>query len=843
MSDIGLYLTPGVPFFTSADHGFDAAEPYPLGLSELPTGWRRTSSTPVWTTVGRGEALPPAGWKVHVSTTRAEAAVTLSLVAEVCVALGVTFKHLTSPRAFDALSGKYAPRSSTGKFVTVYPVDAAQTDVVVERLVAVLEGRPGPGILTDIAIEGAPVHVRHGAFREQWTVLPSGADTLAWPGPDGELVPDTRRLAFSVPEGVEVPHCVVAAQERRRASAADRTLPYAVSKALHFSAAGGVYRGTSTTGAEVAVKEGRRHAGIGLDGSDAAQRVRHEVDTLASLSDVPGVPRVLAWHEFDDRVFMAQEYVPGCRAIEFVAQFHPGVRVDASPLDVRQYAERVERLVAQVEATVTELHRRGLAFGDLHPGNLLIGEGDLVTLVDFETAHPAADEVVDTFTVAPGFRVRASSPEHADRLRLALVHLWFLTPENTYWEFSDQVLRRCVTEARDRFSLAENAFAALLSVDGPQTPAVSWGRVDPVRRDLTAHELVVLAEETLLSFPVDSPSRSPLPVGPGAVPWSLGKGAAGAIWTIRQAPSPRVGELVEWLATAATRSPRTVPGLFDGYAGAAAVLHDCGSTTSALALLERAVALSRTVTNPDLRHGLAGVGLTAVRLGQTSVADEIAHRIARLLESGVALGRGLGAGGSGIALFAVRLFEVSADEHWLDLAGAALARDLEHLVPRPDGTALLDQGSGKQLPDVLGGTLGVAMAARELAAYRTLPSGPDAEAAAIRVCLARAWATQGLFDGRSGAIAFASGHDGPLAAEALEQQLAALGGYFCHVDGQVHLPGVLGLRFSCDLESGLAGALHALRVTTGSPEHPLPLLGPVTAPRHSRHTTERTCHV
>lgn len=843
MSDIGLYLTPGIPFFTSADHGFDAGEPYPLALAELPTGWRRMSSTPVWTTVGRGGALPAAGWKVHVSTMRAEAHEVLSLVAEACFDLGVTFKHLTSPRSFDALSGKYAPRSSSGKFITVYPTDAAQTDAVVERLGGVLEGRRGPRILTDINIEGAPVHVRHGAFRELWTVLPSGADTLACPGPDGDLVPDARRLVFSVPDGVEVPRCVVAAQERRRAAASERTLPYAVSKALHFSAAGGVYRGTSTDGVEVAVKEGWRHAGIGLDGSDAAQRVRHEVDTLAVLSDVPGVPRVVAWHEFDDRVFMAQEYVPGCRAIEFVAQFHPGVRVDATPLDIGQYAARVERLVVQLAGTVTELHRRGLAFGDLHPGNLLIGEDDTVTLVDFETAHPASHAITDTFTVAPGFRVRASSSDDADRLRLDLVHLWFLTPENTYWEFSDEILRRCITEARDRFALPENAFAALMSASGPQTPAAHWGRVDPVRHDLTAHDLVALAEGTLLSFSIDSLTRSPLPVGPGAVPWSLAKGAAGAIWAIRHAASPKVGELVEWLAAAATASSRKVPGLFDGYAGAAAVLHDCGSPNSALGLLERAVALSRSVTNPDLRHGLAGVGLAAIRLGEPTLADEIARRIVGLLESGVELGLGLGAGGSGIALFAVRLFEASADEQWLDLAGAALARDLEHLVPRPDGTALLDQGTGKHLPDVLGGTLGVALAARELAGYRAVPGGPQAQAAAVRVSLASAWATQGLFDGRSGALAFAAGDGGPLASQAVAQQLTSLRSYFCHVDGQVHLPGLLGLRFSCDLESGLAGALHALRVATDPAEHSLPLLGPVTNPTHIHHATERTCHV
>ncbi|NHA66996.1 class III lanthionine synthetase LanKC [Phycicoccus flavus] len=843
MHDLGLHLTPGVPFFTDADHGLRSAEPYAFVHAELPDGWHRTSSSAVWTTVGRDTTLPPAGWKVHVSTVRREAPEVLALVAAACFDLGVSFKHLTSPRAFDALSSKYAPRASSGKFVTVYPVDAAQTDLVVERLGALLRGRHGPAILTDIAVGGAPVHVRHGAYRELWTVLPTGADALAYAGPDGEPVPDPRSLAFAVPGGVEVPRCVAAAREHRRTNARERTLPYSVSQALHVSAGGGVYQATSPDGTEVALKEGRRHAGIGLDGSDAAGRVRHEADTLRSLADVRGVPRVLGWHEFDDRVFMAQEFVDGCRAIEFVAQFHPEVRADATAAEVARYAERVAGIVAALRATVTEIHRRGLAVGDLHPGNLLLGADDTVTLVDLETAHQASAPVEDGYTVAPGFRVRASSPQHADLLRLELVHLWFLTPQNTYWEFSDGVLERCLDEARDRFAPAPGTFAALRAAAGPRTPVVDWGRVDPVRPDLPTTDLIGLAERTLLSFPVRDARCSPVPVGPGAVPWSLANGAAGAIWTVRHASSPRVGELVDWLGAAAGASARTVPGLFDGYAGAAAVLHDCGDPATAHALLDRAVRWSERVTNPDLARGLSGVGLAALRLGDGSGAERLGRRVADLLESGARLGRGLGAGGSGIALFAVRLFEATGDERWLDLATRALARDLRHLVPRPDGTALVDHGTGRMLPDVLSGTLGVAVAARELGRHRTVADGADVRAAALRVCLVTGWATQGLLEGRSGALAFAAATDGECAATAVARQTDALRRYFCHVGEEVHFPGLLGLRFSCDLGSGLAGAVHALRAVTDPAEHLLPLLGPLPAPVPTPIHDERTCHV
>lgn len=844
MTDIGLYLKPGTPFFVSADLAFDDAERYPLTFAELPPGWRRSCpSTGAWTMVHGPEPLPAAGWKVHVAAVSAEAGEVLTRVAQLCFELGVSFKHLASPRVFETLSGKYAPRSSSGKFITVFPADAAQADAVVARLTAALQGRRGPRILTDIDIEGGPVHVRFGAFRELWTVLPSGMDALAYPGPEGDLVPDARRLAFSVPENVEVPRCVMGARERRERLAAVRTLPYAVSKSMHFSAAGGVYKGTTNEGIDVAVKEGRRHAGIGLDGTDAAQRLRHEFETLTELSGEPGVPGVLAWHEFEDRVFMAQEFIPGCRAIEFVAQFHPGGRADASPAEVRHYAERVQALVTKVRDTVGVLHRRGLAFGDLHPGNLLIGDDDTVTLVDFETVHSAEGELTTAFTVAPGYRVGATSPIAADLLRLDLIHLWFLTPENTYWEFSDKILDRSIREARHRFGLSEDVFAALASATGPKVPAVDWGPVEPVATNLPWTDLETRAEECLLSFPADDPARSPMPVGPGALPWSFARGAAGAIWSVRHASSPRVATLVDWLEAAATGSTRKVPGLFDGYAGAAAVLHDCGSQGAALILLERAVALSSDVTNPDLRNGLAGVGLAALRVGRPDIAGELAARIAQLLKWGAPLGRGLGAGGSGIAIFAVRMHESSGDERWLELADRALRLDLRHLVSRPDGTALLDQGNGKHLPDVLGGTLGVAFAIRELAGYRASTAQSRVLAAAGRVCQADGWATQGLLDGRSGAVAFAARQEGALASSVVKRQSESLRGYFCQIGDRLHFPGLLGLRFSCDLESGLSGALHALRVAADPAEQPLPLLGPLVGQPSFHHAQEGSCHV
>jgi hypothetical protein len=89
------------------------------------------------------------GWKLHVAAPVDGTVEVLARVLPVLRDAGVQFKFLLDPRANAMTSRKTWPRASSGKFVTVYPVDEERFVQVADRLAEALEGIDGPYILSD----------------------------------------------------------------------------------------------------------------------------------------------------------------------------------------------------------------------------------------------------------------------------------------------------------------------------------------------------------------------------------------------------------------------------------------------------------------------------------------------------------------------------------------------------------------------------------------------------------------------------------------------------------------------------------------------------------------------
>lgn len=128
---------------SSRGNEFDAA------TRPLPDGWQREPSDD-WLIVGpAGGSLPQQGWKVHLSACLDNAGKVLDIAWEYCVPRGLPFKFLRGPRMLLLRNAKYARRGSSGKFVTIYPRDEAELELV--RLAGWAEPLPagwaerGPG--------------------------------------------------------------------------------------------------------------------------------------------------------------------------------------------------------------------------------------------------------------------------------------------------------------------------------------------------------------------------------------------------------------------------------------------------------------------------------------------------------------------------------------------------------------------------------------------------------------------------------------------------------------------------------------------------------------------------
>lgn len=137
-------------------HPADWSPPWNVDLTrpEVQAGWS-IELTSFWVVhrppaselVGR----PLTGWKIHLSAVEETATDLLEKVGEICVRERIVFKHLRSTALLVAMNSKGAPRTGSGKFVTIYPRDDAHSVRLADELSSALDGVAGPRVLTDVA--------------------------------------------------------------------------------------------------------------------------------------------------------------------------------------------------------------------------------------------------------------------------------------------------------------------------------------------------------------------------------------------------------------------------------------------------------------------------------------------------------------------------------------------------------------------------------------------------------------------------------------------------------------------------------------------------------------------
>jgi hypothetical protein len=130
----------------------------------VPDAWERSGLDDWVVLTPHGVELPPQGWKIHVSATLDNAQDVLTAVWDYCVPRRIAFKFLRGADNLLLANAKYAHRGSSGKFITVYPADEASLEAVLTELGDILQGRPGPYVLSDLRWGTGPLYVRYGGF-------------------------------------------------------------------------------------------------------------------------------------------------------------------------------------------------------------------------------------------------------------------------------------------------------------------------------------------------------------------------------------------------------------------------------------------------------------------------------------------------------------------------------------------------------------------------------------------------------------------------------------------------------------------------------------------------------
>lgn len=854
------FCPPGTPFFDVVADDPASALDYPEVRADLPPGWQRDVG-PDWVLVRRTDAvLPLQGWKIHASATLASGPEVISIAHEYLLERGWVFKYLRGPASVLRRNGKYADRSASGKVVTIYPVDEAALETCLTELGGLLAGQPGPYILSDLRWEAGPLYVRYGGFVNRTVRSDKGDVVHVIESPTGDLVPDTRGVGFRPPPWVVLPGFLRAAVTAREAGVLDE-FPYQVTGALHFSNAGGIYRGTCTrTGEAVLLREARPHAAQDVAGQDAVQRLEREEWALRTLAGQAAIPRLVERRRGHEHEFLVREHVDG-ESLATVLRRNPLTAGAADPEAPSRadYTRWALAMLADVESGITEMHSSGVVFGDLHPGNIIMRTDGRVAFIDLETAAPAEGHVGQVVGT-PGFLAPTGTTGPAvDRFGLGCLRLATFLPTAPLIGWHPSKVEDALTLISGAFALPGGVVDQIRADLAAGTPEPrpepllpghvsveeSPWRVGPTCRDDVPGLASSLAEGILAAATPERDDRlfpgDPAPLSSPDAGLDLQHGAAGVLWALHSSGRPVPGWAVDWLVERTHDGRLARPGFLDGAAGVALVLDRLGRPDDARRALTPTLGALRadgSVTGDlSLASGRAGGALVAHHLGVrwsdaelVALAEDVARDLAdRDLGRG---GAGLLLGPSGSALLWLALADRTGDPAWLMRAGHGLASDVSALTDlclagpgtggsgaargRPDATSrtllLTTPGFG-------GGTAALAVALRTAGGVPD-PAVDDFVAAVVARSSDALLTSPGLLRGHAGLLAVGAHLSGAVSPERLgELALFTLGW-----GGEVAVVGEDCLRLSTDLATGAAGVLTLLSWLEGTTTEILPLL-------------------
>lgn len=850
------------------DRDMDAGgREFGLARGPVPEGWRRRTLDDWLVYHPEGLEIPSQGWKVHASATLDSAEQVLAVVWDYCLPRRIPFKFIAGPQRLFLRNLKYAHRGSSGKFVTIYPVDETQLEVVLDELGARADGLPGPYILSDLRWGDGPLYVRYGGFAERWCVGANGERELAIADADGRLVPDRRGPTFSVPPWVSLPSCLRPHLDARNATTLDG-LPYRIDRPLHFSNGGGLYLAVDTrTGDQVVLKEARPHAALSIDRADAVARLRHERDTLARLAGLNGVPALRDYFTLGGHEFLVEDFVDGATLSSMIVQRWPLFNRDVDAAAAAEYAAWALDACARVERAVGAVHERGVVIGDLHPNNMMVRPDGGIVLIDLEVAT-RAEERGRPALAAAGFMPPARlSGVDVDRYALACLRLHIFMPLTPLLLLDRGKATDIADAIAELFPVVPRTFLAealqVVTAGTPPRSRVAGSRSQPpppapdaagwrAARDSMVQAILASAtpERDDRLFPGDVKQFSG---GGGGL--NLAHGAAGVLYALDAIGAGRHPEYEEWLVRRATRPDHDARiGFYDGLHGVANVLERLGRRSDALDVLDicaRGIDGKWERFGLDLASGLAGIGLNlahfAVATGERTfmdaawqVADVVAERLGgEESVPEVSGGRhpwaGLIRGSSGVGLMFLRLYEHSGDAALLDLAATALRQDLRRCVRTDHGTLNVNEGS-RTMPYLADGTVGIGFVLDDYLALREDERFAEASALIEPAAKGQYYAQPGLFYGRAGMILYLSRRHPPGTAGRdpdVSRHVRRLSWHALGYQGHLAFPGDQLLRLSMDLATGSAGVALALAAALQGEEVQLPFLTRPASARRS----------
>lgn len=818
-------------------------------LPELAANWVTTRDGFWFHIHPKQFALPEQGWKVHVSATLQNGASILGRAARIALSNKTPFKFALDKNILSLISSKRWNRGGSGKFITMYPSDLPDFERLLEQLYAELRDEEGPYILSDKRYKDCRVlYYRYGGIKRTTRIDMLGKRQPVLISPDGEAVPDIRTPYFAPPPWAADPF---PNQEPEQQELTLNDGRYRIKKAFAFSNSGGVYLADDLhTGKQVVIKEARAHTLMDGLGNDAIKLLKKEHEILQLLRDTGIAPQpVESFYDWEN-FFLVQEYVEGSDIRELMLTQSPLTRVSPSSSDTSHFYEVFRKIFTSFARAMSLLHERGILFGDLSANNLKIDSAThAVRLIDFEGAiRPGMDEATPLYT--PGFkdplRARNNTAGLEDDLYgLAAIMFYTIFPIHALASLRDDlydtVLRTVLadigwsgTEVFNVISgLSKGEITLARASELLDKPArVTTPRyADDVEADFCEKASRGLGDYLLVNMR-DSEDGPLFPADPfmhQTNPLSLGFGACGVLYALKKCGFEIPKGAHDWLERELDRRATAndlPPGLLTGAAGVAWSIGELGFEERAAEFMKMANRSALLKRHHSYLYGMAGVGMAnlyfyvrtrnpAYLAAATELAEDLL-KTAKGSDSGLywesdrLVHLGYGYGQSGVALFLLRLFQLSGEEKFLSEGRRALNFDLAHGVEMESGVMSFPRGPADFTfdPYIEEGSAGIAKVAIRYGMWDRI----DMVLSDVHRKYSR---YPGLLYGVGSFIdvltdAFLFSKD----AKFLEMAKRPIAGlrdlYLIEQAGGLATPGDGLFRISCDYATGVAGVLRTL---------------------------------
>jgi len=678
----------------------------------LPNSWAVTAGAGIWT-----ECNPPhgqlldEGFKIHLSATCDSAIAVLRAAVPILVRHCVVFKHLADIRVLDFMNSQSTERTACGKFITIYPNSIAQFKLLLEELHAATREYAGPYILSDKRYSQSKVlFYRYGAFRHINRLNVFGEREACLHGENGDLIRDQRQAYFILPEHVQDPF-------EEKPDESDNDLlnrRYRVTSTLQASSKGGVYLAEDTaTGREVVLKEARPWINLSRDNPhDAVACLHHEHDVLKFLANSGYTPAPIEMFCEWEHWFLALEKAEGVTLLSYRAaeKFSILLHTDYTEVELRQYCTKLLDIAEQLLAGVRAIHTRGVVIRDLAPRNVIIDlDRGTVKFVDLESGYFVNGEA-DSMKIPIGTLGYSRMGDRKDRIPqfeddyFALSQLIFdlVTPISMLFSLAPELrrpflehighekgipleLREFILQLPEHSECAEDLLLAARSACAKaRVPATPAPLSTPTTLDRATDDIVAYIKAQLNSaddsglLPTDyrryASNRLSVAYGYCGIAQFLHKVGSEIPLVLQQ-------EILHKCSKMTTKD--YPPGLYIGSSGIAWVMKNLGFDAEAKRIMELTASSSLLNDNADLFYGDAGWGLANLfffhhtkdeeyLIQALKAADSIAKRL-QVSADGLFYENvdnfvysGFGHGSAGIALFFLRLYEVTRSDSHVD---------------------------------------------------------------------------------------------------------------------------------------------------------------------------------